>query len=292
MAMVDVSINAPTEGEMNAFLDTYNRMRNALIEGSKLSQEFASFKQEMETARDNLSKEIEGLRQELARVRNQNTALDEALVHSRHARDEANRRLGELEQVLHERNATIQSLERDKQAAQNANAHLVYEVDQLRKERDDAQFKVLELSEENEQLKLHLGKITESMDALNKVLHPVVAKEPEPLKEEVRQEIAEVKAEAEGPLAQGGTTTQSSESGEGGTTESGLSGQAEQQQVHPIQATDGSGDWLFEGKRYPSEREARAAAQPRTHGGQFTRDNGEHGEYLPIAAAHDPYSWR
>lgn len=243
-------INVPTEAEMSAFEQTWRKMQDALNAGSALESKFNALKSEMEQARAQFTIELEGLRQELHRVQSANIALDESLAINRQQRD---RLQHELEDERSERNQKVRELET---ALHERNRHVSKLEQQLSDSNawlESTRNDLCTARTEKDDAQLRVmeleeenTKMKEALDAINKALHPM-------------QVVTEVpKAEEPRPS-----------------------------EPEHIPQLEGESDYQYFGRvgRYPSEREARAAAQPRTEGGQFA--NGDKPEAIAASKYED-----
>jgi chromosome segregation ATPase len=153
----------PSEEQMRSVIDYVQRMKDAIVEGTKLAEEFHS-----------LQGEVAALRKDMEFFRVRNGILDEHLQHARAQRDEAqadarllqSKLAGVEEELAHER--TISS---DLAAAR---VYAEGKVNDLSRQRDDAEFRALQLEEELASLK---GK----WEALTALVCPPQAAKPSPL---------------------------------------------------------------------------------------------------------------
>lgn len=137
----EIELMTPTEDEMGRFLATFQRMRDAIVAGSKLAQEFAE-----------LRGQVQALREDLDKVRNINATLDEALLSSRQARDGFAADLREANIQLTEANIKLND---------------------TRRERDVAVEMAMRLREDNEGLRKQLETIREQWRGMAQVFDPV-----------------------------------------------------------------------------------------------------------------------
>lgn len=151
-----------SEGEMKSFQELFSKIANTITQASSLAGEFEKIKTQ-----------VSGLTNDLEYQRSRNSTLDEAITHLRSERDEANRLLSEgrvewnnlkndysnLQYQLDDSVKSVNTLE-------TANTEII-------KDRDEAMFKVLELTEE-------LDKAKASLASIHKALGIVPAPEPKP----------------------------------------------------------------------------------------------------------------
>ena len=149
------------EVDMGTVQKVFAYASDTIVEASKLRQDFAQ-----------LRVEVDGLRDELSRLRRQNEFMDEQLVNVRRSRDEAHGKIHELEGTLHQRNERIQVLERQVDEAVTTKHMLNDNLTSVSVERDDAQLRVMELEEENKTLKLRIEQVQKQADAILSVLRP------------------------------------------------------------------------------------------------------------------------
>ncbi len=139
---------APSEEEMNHAVGYIQRMKDAIVEGSRLAQSFAE-----------LRGEFDKMRGELESLRSTNRWMDTQITELREQRDRAietsNKQATELVNLKHD--YTNSQLHCDNQ--RETLARLNEQVAQLRKERDDALFKVEELNEVGQTLQDKLDTI-------------------------------------------------------------------------------------------------------------------------------------
>lgn len=186
-----------------------------------------------------LRSQLDGLRGEVETLRRSNLFFDEQVTKLRMERDASGLRVHELEMTLHERNGTITVLESKVENLQFDVKTVREEIRDTREERDAAQLRVMELEEELSKQDKFVKDITLRLEEVSKVLRPQATQvgvgkvEPPPTQQEVEAQFAEILQ------------------GEGETTEA----------------------YVARVGRYPSEREARAAAQPRAETGQFVAED-------------------
>lgn len=132
----------PTEAEMNAVKDMFSRMANFIVEASQLTREVS-----------NLRFEVDVIRRDLETAHNRNRALDDALMQAQKERDEARAELA----VVREASALVEReltrLTDERKGDVDVINSLRAANDSLRRERDEASFKNLELSDELEKVK-------------------------------------------------------------------------------------------------------------------------------------------
>lgn len=139
---------APSEDEMNKITEVFGKMRDTVIAASALAKEVG----ELRSAVGDLRKEVDHLRET-------NHWLDQQCTELRTQRDQAIRDKGG---VIDELNKAQRELSDTKYHTENQRAELVRlneQIASLKRERDDANFRVLELEEANATLAEKLAKI-------------------------------------------------------------------------------------------------------------------------------------
>lgn len=166
---IEIELMTPTEDEMDRFLATFQRMRDAIVAGSKLAQEFAE-----------LRGQVQALREDLDKVRNINATLDEALLSSRQARDGFAADLREANIQLTEANIKLNDTRREREeqrgradAAEQLAAEQARTIEELIKHGDVAVETALRLREDNEGLRKQLETIREQWRGMAQVFDPV-----------------------------------------------------------------------------------------------------------------------
>lgn len=165
--------SAPTEAEMTSVANLFNRMRDAIIDASHLAGEVAG-----------LRKEVGDFRHEIEELRSTNRWLNEQNMSLLKARDTAE---DEARRQSEARLAAEQSLASE----QREHGFTKGDLDAARasvalanKDRDDAQFRVMELDEELTKVKAALAAVTAAIEGVKP--KPVVVempKAPEPMQE-------------------------------------------------------------------------------------------------------------
>lgn len=156
-----------TEDDMSLVRSILQRATDAIIGMSQLSTDV-----------DMLRETVTSMQADTERLRNQNNALDEALNYSRSERDRQASELGNVKADLAgvKAEGDAYKLENDKLTLSNEQYQI--DLDLTRRERDDAQFQVLDLQE---RLAVAEGKLAKINEALGSIAAPVEAKpEPEP----------------------------------------------------------------------------------------------------------------
>lgn len=156
-----------TEDDMNRVQTILKRAADAIIGMSQLSADV-----------DMLRQTVAGLQADTDRLRNQNNALDEALNYSRSERDRQASELVNVKAELASAHDGAYSLKLENDKLGLVNVQLHGDLDLTRKERDDAQFQVLDLQE---RLTIAEGKLAKVAE-LHKALFPET--EPAPLKKD------------------------------------------------------------------------------------------------------------
>lgn len=142
----------PSEDEMNKLRQWFDNGLNAIVQATELAKVVESLKVE-----------VEGMRHEIATVRDNNRWLDEQLSNVRTQRDQAKT---ELEQV----NSELVQVKSQKSYAEEqcvrTQTELAYVQDQLiqvRKDRDEAQFNALAVVEKLDEANAKLASIKASL---------------------------------------------------------------------------------------------------------------------------------
>lgn len=127
------------ESEVDMFRDFFNRLANTVVQASDFAAQVS-----------NLRVELDQIRAEAAEVRRRNMELDEELAYVREQRNKAQEearqnaeRAAQMEKEREEHRTRADMAEADSHSLQSA-------LDTARRERDEAQFRVLELTEAKE----------------------------------------------------------------------------------------------------------------------------------------------
>lgn len=146
---------APSVSEIEQAQSVFARARDAILDLAQLRQDVAG-----------LRDTVNSMQADLDRLRNQNNALEEALTHSRQARHELETRNASLQRDLDEekRNHDVAVHTRNEQQdrADRAERSLA----EARKERDDAQLRVMELEDK---LKASDAKLNELQETFRRI---------------------------------------------------------------------------------------------------------------------------
>lgn len=135
------------EDEMSKVRELFDRAANAIVQASELAKVVGD-----------LRSEVDGLKRDVERMRNQNEMLDQALTTARQARDNALGKLAETESTLSRTISDRDSAQREAdnwQRQANDNAEKLHGVTV---ERDDAQFHVMELQDALDKANAKLAK--------------------------------------------------------------------------------------------------------------------------------------
>ena len=128
---------AVTESDMNFVRSIFERMANSVVEASRAAPELA-----------NLRSEVEAFRKDVQEMRTKNSYLDEELTKARSERDAAKRDADEIEdrcvQLITEKDQLVRSLDQKTLDIQD----LSRQTSDLRRERDDAQMRNMELEDQ------------------------------------------------------------------------------------------------------------------------------------------------
>lgn len=141
--------------EMTHIRSIFDRAANAIVEASELNKQV----QELRST-------VDALKQDVDRIRAQNSWLDEQLTNVRRARDEAN---GKLQNAEGEVASLKEQLEASKRANEDLNAQLTAArqvLDQTKHERDDYGMKHMAAQEELEKANAALAKFEEVLSGL------------------------------------------------------------------------------------------------------------------------------
>jgi len=131
-----------SEEQMRSVAETFERMRDAIINSSKLAEEVAE-----------LRVSVEGLRQEVEKARSTNRWLDEQVTQLRQARDLVFAERNKAQADLIEMTADRDRLQRHADNQRAELERLNRELSESKRLRDDAELRVMELEEQNAQLK-------------------------------------------------------------------------------------------------------------------------------------------
>lgn len=154
-----------TEDDMIAKVKEYiDRGINALVNQSKVASEVAE-----------LRLTIEQLRRDTDKYRSQNDMLDEYLVKARAERNEALVRANENVQHIRDLELANSDLQGSLDTAKRVMGQDAELVDQLKRERDDAQLRVLELEEELTKVKAKVEKFLNLADEIDPPQEPELA---------------------------------------------------------------------------------------------------------------------
>lgn len=128
-----------SESEVTMFRDFMNRLANTVVQASDFAKQV-----------DILREELNTIREDASAVRKRNSELDEELAYVREQRNKAQ---DEARQANHEAGQWKSSYEMAEKNFSNASAELDHQrnvIAELKTERDEAQFRVLELTERAE----------------------------------------------------------------------------------------------------------------------------------------------
>ena len=139
---------APSEEDMTRVTEVFAKMRDTVIDASKLAGEVAE-----------LRNSVGALRNELETLRERNRWADEQITTIRMQRDEAMAQRSEFSNDCAKARNERDELQRHCDNQRETLARLNEQVAQLRKERDDALFKVEELNEVGQTLQDKLDTI-------------------------------------------------------------------------------------------------------------------------------------
>lgn len=127
---------AVTESEMNAVQNIFQRMATTIVEASKLSSDV-----------NELRATVDAMKRDLESQRNNNAWLDSQLAETRKAKEEAVKELLDVKDQLRQTLDNYDRVNRDFQATGETIRQYEQETQQLRRERDDAHYKNLELED-------------------------------------------------------------------------------------------------------------------------------------------------
>lgn len=127
---------APTAEDISMAQTVFQKAADALVNMSHLANEVAELRQQVQQMNDTLSS-----------LRRQNDSLDEALANSRQRRQELEQQLASARDEAQREKARADSAEAKRDAYFNEMSGYIEDREQARKERDDAQLRVLELEE-------------------------------------------------------------------------------------------------------------------------------------------------
>lgn len=143
---------APSEDEMQNAVSYIQRMKDAVVEGSKLAQEFAA-----------LRVEVDGLKHELEHLRETNRWMDGQITELRGQREDALAKVyatqQELSQVKTERDGLFTECENQRRHIDS----LVEKLMTLHADRDQVHIEGLKALEELDTAKAQLARIREAM---------------------------------------------------------------------------------------------------------------------------------
>ena len=153
--MTDINLNTitqVTETDMGKAWEVFDQMRNAVIEGSKLSVKF----QELEG-------KVQALSSQLDRAIETNRRMDEMYASISRQRDDA---MQEASRVKSELVSAKADLERSHDRVSSQNDMIEsrdQEISRLKKERDEAQFSAMEWEEKAENFRKRLDAVTAAL---------------------------------------------------------------------------------------------------------------------------------
>lgn len=136
-----------TEEDMGKVREIFERGINALVDVSRLAETVKA-----------LQYQVDGLQRDVQKYRNQNDMLDEYLVKARQERDTATQRAATAERERQDYANTNTDLLRARDATDVLLQESLDKAHTLEKERDDAQFKVMEYEEKVATLQAKLDK--------------------------------------------------------------------------------------------------------------------------------------
>jgi len=161
-----------SEGEMKSFQDMFARIANTITQASELTAKFTDLSHKV----DDLSHSLE-----VAQARNSN--LDEALLRVRTERDELSVKLQDMLLECVDLRSALASVERANAANVDTAQALSTQAAEARKDRDDAQFQVLTLTEELDKAKAALASIHAALGFTPSTPTPAALIEPQPTPE-------------------------------------------------------------------------------------------------------------
>lgn len=134
----------PSEEEMNIVTQTFDKMRDAVINGSKLAEEVAELRKTVEALRLT----TQGLQRDIEYYRERNAALDDALISAKHERDEAKSKEAALRRELEDTEGNLISANSTIDSLRGMLSSQISQKDAVVKERDDALLENMRLEED------------------------------------------------------------------------------------------------------------------------------------------------
>ena len=156
-----------TENDMNSATKVISDLWSAAVEGSKLAEEFKSFREHIANETKEFLRAIDEMKKDMEYVRERNARLDSENADLRRSRDEA---LSALSATRSDLNATTDALTKagariDSQV--EILKSMDEKVDRLTKERDESIQEVLELEQKNKELSDRLEAVRTAMGFLS-----------------------------------------------------------------------------------------------------------------------------
>lgn len=159
--------DVPTEEDMNKVRQIFDRGINAIVDASRLASQVQE-----------LSNQLDGLRADLDKVRQQNAWLDEQLLRVRQERDKANADATQARMDFEDASRANGSLKASLEQAASALDSLYQQIADLTRERDDAQLRVMELEDQVSKLKGKIEKFLALADEIDPPEEPNLANPP------------------------------------------------------------------------------------------------------------------
>ena len=167
-----------TESEMISAWEVFDRMRNQVIEGSKLRVDYEQTKAEMNREFTDLRSKVQALQNELEYLRERNKSLDDIIISTRRQRDEAQLEASNLRAELDTVKTSLVHSNDTVQRKQDQLDVASIQIEQLKKDRDDAELRAMEWEEKAEGFRKKLEAVTTALGL------PVPGEAPKPSVEE------------------------------------------------------------------------------------------------------------
>lgn len=147
-----------TQEDITMFGQMFAKLSTIIVDASELGQQMPE-----------LRKEIDQLRGDIDDYRKRNQELDEILHTTRVQRDEAQERVKSLDYAILSQARELEDLRKAHETTNQNLHHVEGELKTTKSERDDSQFRVMELEDENKKLRETLDKF---QDLIQSVVPP------------------------------------------------------------------------------------------------------------------------
>jgi chromosome segregation ATPase len=152
----DFNQSSEVDEMLNKFSGYINHIRDTFINASQLAQEVQTLREHVQQVEADFSARVAQFDKEVSDLRQANVWADETLQRVRAERDEAQAKVQDLTtQVASEQQAAYTAQRNYEHATEQYNS-LSDAHGSVKRERDDAHFRIMELEDENQRLKAQL----------------------------------------------------------------------------------------------------------------------------------------